>query len=510
MSISSDHRTACVRIPDFPLQALYHQRGDWRGEKVAWLEQLKPDAPLRYLSPQAEAMGLRLGMRYSQALGLVPDLHAGTSSEAVLRRHERGLLKTLHRFSPLVSRGSVHLTNGLYRLDVVGLGPAFRGMKRWAERLVTELSSLGWESRVVVGYTPFACEVASYRMKGERPCRIFRERSQEMAETLSLPLGVLGLSPEQVRRLERFKILSLEQFLALDSEEIRCRFGADIVEFYLKAGQALLERFEALPPEEPIWGQFGLPEPITSVGEILTIVHQLLGELIPRLLRREEAVGQMLLGLCLEDGKRLQQRLTPSFPTVDSKLLEQLLTLRLERFFARHPLRWGQRVERVVLALIGEPDAEKQGELFSSWDLAEQSPEAALPRDRQAALWALSRLRAEYGEDCLCRAVLRDHPLPGRDFSWEKGKESLDWLGGADSSLPPTLDARVRRALSAPVPFLCRDRWKDKEGPYLVDGGWWEEEPYHRQYFFAFQTEQTGWLYWDEVRQGWFAQGWLQ
>lgn len=510
MSLVLDYRTACLRIPDFPLQFLYLQREEWRGQKVAWLEQLRPDAPLRYLSAEAKAMGLEVGTRYASALGLVPNLLAGTCTEVELRRVERSLLKILHRFTPSVCRGSEQLNQGLYRLDVWGLARAFGGMERWAERLLQELKAQGWEARLVVGYTPFGCEMATYRLSSGQFYRLFEDRDQEFTQTLSLPLSVLGLSPAQVRRLKRFGISTLEDFLALDSEEIRCRFGADLVEIYLKAGQALLERFEPLPPEEPLWAQVGLPEPLTTVGEVIAIAGQLLHQLLPCLLRREEAVGQILLSLILEDGKRLRQRLTPSFPTADRGLLEQLMSLRLESFFRRHPPRWGQRVERIVIALKGEPDPEKQGELFSSWDATLDGGEARVPRDREAALWALSRIRAEYGESCLRRAVLHEHPLPGRDYSWEIDRERLDWLGGGENTEPPPLDARVRRTLSSPVPLVGRDRWPDKEGPYQIDGGWWEGEPYHRHYFFAFQERQTGWLYWDEMNQAWFAQGWLQ
>ena len=505
-----DYRIACLRLPDFPLQFLLRRRCDWKDKSVAWLSELKPEAPLRYISPQAKALGLEVGMRYATALGLVPDLLAGTSSEAELRQAEKSLLKILHRFSPSVCRGSDLILHGLYRLDVCGVGPAFRGMRSWAERLLGELSAAGWQAVVAVGYTPFACEVASYQISERRPYRLFEDRQQELTQTLTLPLSILGLSPDQVRRLERFGISSLEDFLALDSEEIRCRFGADLVEFYLKAGHALFERFEPLPPEEPIWAHFGCPEPIGSTAEVLVIASQLLHQLLPRLLQREEAVEQLLLGLILEDGSRLQQRLVPSAPTADRRLLEQLLALRLESFFRRRPLRWGLRVERVLVALTGQPDPEKQGELFSDWEACCDGATARAPRDRKAALETLSRLRAEYGEDCLRRAVLCDHPLPGRDFFWHSGKEERDWLDGGERADPPSTDARVRRILSSPVPMTCRDRWENKQGPYQIDGGWWEPEPYHRQYFFAFQEQQTGWLYWDEFQQNWFAQGWLQ
>jgi hypothetical protein len=503
-----------LRLPSFPLQWLCQRRPAWKGRKVAWLEQLKPDSPLRYLSSQAQSEGLHPGMRYATALGLVPDLLAGSSQPEDLARADRAIVKALRRFTPGIRRGSGHLANGLYLLDAQGLDMAFRGMANWGKTLLRSLREAGWDAVLAVGYTPFACEMATYHLSPERPLRMFANREQEQAQTMRTPLASFGLSPDQVRRLQRFGILLLEDFLALDADEVRRRFGADLVEFYGKAAEALFAEFAPLPEEEPLWAQFGLPEPICELPEVLRIARHLLDQLLPRLIKREEGVSQLMLWLVTEDGEKIEHRLLPSYPSVDARWLEQLLRLRLERFFREHPLRWGHRIERLVMALRGEPDAEKQGELFTHWAQAE-GEEALLPRDRDAALWALSRVRAEYGEGCLRRARLVDHPLPGRDYVWASERESRDWLqarDGASSIGPsafPAMDLRVRRNLSQPLPMSSQDRWQDKEGPYLCDGGWWESSPFARQYFFARQGSQTGWLYWDETYRCWYAQGWL-
>jgi protein ImuB len=504
-----DYRTACLRLPAFPLQWLVQGRPEWRGKKVAWLEQLKPDSPLRYLSPEAEAMGLSTGMRYATALGLVPDLLAGSCEMGSLAAADKAIIKELRRFTPSIRRGSGHLANGLYILDAQGLGAAFGGMENWARKLVDSLLKLGWQAQLAVGFTPFACEMATYRLTPRRPVWLFQSRDEEQAQTMRMPLSTFGLSPDQVRRLRRFGVLVLEDFLAFETEEVRRRFGSDLVEFYEKAAEALFAEFSPLPEEEPLWAQFGVPEPMADLQAILEIARRLLDELLPGLIRKEEGVSQLLLWLITEEGERIEQRLLPSYPTVDSGWLGQLLRLRLESYFQRHPLRWGRRIERVVMALVGEPDPEKQGELFTDWS-ADEEDQAMLPRDREAALSALSRVRAEYGEGCLRRARLLDHSVPGRDFSWVAEKESPAWFKVGDEVAESLLDRRVRRHLSEPLPLSSRDRWKDKVGPYLLDGGWWEPQPFTRHYFYAREGTQTGWLYWDERRACWFAQGWLQ
>lgn len=477
---------------------------------MAWLEQLKPDSPLRYLSPQAEAMGLYPGLRYATALGLVPDLLAGTCDQAALALAERAIVKELRRFTPSIRRGSGHLANGLYLLDARGLGLAFNGMDNWARSLVRGLRERGWDAVVAVGYTPFACEMATYGLTSQQSVRLFADHQEEERQTLRLPLSTFGLSPVQVRRLQRFGVTVLEDFLALAADEVRRRFGPDLVEFYEKASEALFAEFSPLPEEEPLWAQHGLPEPVADLGAILEIARRLLGQLLPRLAAREEGVSHLLLRLVTESGEKIEQRLSPSYPTVDADWLGQLLRLRLERYFQNHPLGWGHRVERVFVVLLGEPDPEKQGELFLDWRHVEES---LPPRDIDAALWALSRMRAEYGEGSVCLAHLRDHAVPGRDHVFKTEKESRSWFASASTSSPaagPSYDLRVRRHLSVPFRLSFRDRWDDKEGPFLIQGGWWEPEPVARRYYFARQGRQTGWLYWDEICGCWFVQGWLQ
>ena len=507
--LGEEFRVCCLRIPNFPLQCLYQKRPLWRGRKVVWLEQLKPDAPLRYLSPETDGLGLSAGMRYATAVGLVPDLLAGSCQAGALARADQGILKELRRFTPTIRRGSEHLANGLYTLDAAGLSMAFDGMENWGRQLLKGLSRLGWQAVLAVGFTPFACEMSTYRLDERNPLYLHSNRRQEQSQTMRMPLSVFGLSPYQVRRLQRFGVLVLEDFLRFEPEEVRRRFGSDMLEFYEKASQALFTEFAPLPEPEPLWAQYGPPEPVADLVAILAIARNLLFELLPRMICREEGVKQLRLFMITEDGETLRQSLFPSYPTVDARWLGQLLSLRLEGYFQHHPLRWGRRIERLVMVLVGEPDPEKQGELFTHWSSTGKE-EALVPRDRDAALWALSRVRAEYGEDSVRRACLRDHCLPGRDYVWSAEREGKDWLGKPAQTEDLPLDLRIRRHLGVPVALSSEDRWQDKEGPYLLQGGWWETRPFDRRYYFARHGSRTGWLYWDQLQSRWFAQGWLQ
>lgn len=502
------YRVACLRLPSFPLQWLYREQPQWRGEKVAWIEAVRPDAPLRYLSFEAEAVGLSLGMRYATALGLVPDLFVGTCQAEQLAVCEEAIFACLRRFSPGLRRAGASWTEGVYFLEAHGLSLAFGGMESWGRSLLQALFELGWEAVLALGYTSFPCELATLQMTAPS-LHLFGDRGEEERQTLRLPLARLGCPPSEVSRLERFGLRTLEDLLTLEVDEVR-RFGPQIDDFYHKASQALFCEMVPLPEKEPHTAQAGFPEPVSDLKPIVDLCRHLLSRLLPRLLRREEGVSELTVTLVSEEQTVTEQSLSPSFPTADADWVIELLRLRLERYFQRHPLRWGERIERVGLTVVGEPDPEKQTELFSGWEC---EGEETAPRDRESALWVLSRVRAEYGQDCLREAVLQDHTVPGRDFDFSVQQESQAMWGhgrprSLEEELPP--DKRVRRYLSTPLAVSRRDRWADKEGPYILNGGWWESQPFSRHYFFAREGAQTGWLYTDEQQQRWFAQGWLQ
>lgn len=463
---------------------------------------------------------MQLGGRYATVLGVVPDLLAGTCDEQELVSADEQVLKVLRRFSPSIRRRSQHLQNGLYLLDASGLERAFRGMKSWARALLTALRRAGWEGRLAVGFTPFATEMATYHLTKERPIRLFQNRRQEERKTLETPLTAFSLSPEQISKLRRFQIFTLGDFLALESEEVKRRFGGDLLEFYDKAAGAIFCCFPPLPEPEPLMAQFGFAQPVSQLPPLLESTRKLLSDLVPGLLKQEEAVACVQLQFLTEDNRCHTQVLRPTYPTADVDWLMQLIKLRLEQHFQRYPLRWGSRIERLVVEVLGEIDPEKQGDLFTDWalDVSGDGDDVTLaPRDKQAGLWALSQVRAEFGEHSLVRAHLLDHHLPDRDHAWRAEKEEMNWLNhwGArkkrelKTTSQKDLDLRIRRVLYQPIGLSRRNNWSAEYGPYSINGGWWSE-PYSRDYFFCQRKKQTAWIYEDHQTQRFRVQGWLQ
>lgn len=503
------------------MQLLLKQRVGWRGESVVWLPRLKADAQVRYLTAKAASAGVRPGNRYGAVLGVVPDLLAGTTDECELLEADRRVVEILRRFSPEVRRRSEQIESGLYLLDASGLSKAFGGMANWARELLKSLSRAGWEGRLALGFTAFATEMATSFLSFERPIRLYQSRQQEEKNTLNTPLTVFSLNPEQVERLSRFEVSTLGDFLALEPDEVKRRFGGELLEFYHKAVGAIFCTFAPLPEPEPMLCEFGFADPVGELEPILSTARRLLAELLPRVVKAESAVAVVHLRLLTEDNRSLEQCLRPTAPTADLNWLMKLVRLRLERYFQRNPLRWGSRVERLIVEVEGEADPEQQGELFTDWalELSSDSEERLTPRDKQAGLRALSQVRAEFGDGCLLRAHLHNHHLPERDHVWRAEREDMSWLSSRQRGRKQTptrfgsrsseLDVRVRRMVPNPVELSGRASWEELHGPYVMSGGWWEGG-YAREYYLAQKERQTAWIF-RELKSGrWYVQGWLQ
>src|SRR5690554_6183265 len=71
-------RWACVNASDVALQVLLREHPDWRTMPTELQDRNHPQGKLVGLNQVARQAGLRSGMRYGEALALIPALRAGT------------------------------------------------------------------------------------------------------------------------------------------------------------------------------------------------------------------------------------------------------------------------------------------------------------------------------------------------------------------------------------------------------------------------------------------------
>jgi protein ImuB len=206
-------------------------------------------------------------------------------------------------------------------------------------------------------------------------------------------------------------------------------------------------------------------------------------------------------GLARRSGVCRTDRIRPADPTLDERLIMDLVRLRLEAAPLPAP------ASEMGLTAFGAPADKKQLQIFL------ERPR----RDLAAADRALARLRVELGDEAVVRARLTEGHLPEARFSWEP----LAHLRGPIPR-PNTRAVLVRRLYTPAISLGTRPRhepdgWIVRDlrcgpvvrmwGPYTVSGGWWRTEVHRSYYFLETLRGDILWVYYDGPRRRWFLHG---
>ncbi|MFN7975154.1 MAG: hypothetical protein U0166_22845 [Acidobacteriota bacterium] len=330
---------------------------------------------------------------------------------------------------------------------------------------------------------------------------VIRTREEEAAIARRVPLSQIGLVPRVRDALERLGVTTVGAFLDLPIESVRRRFGVEAHEFHRRACAEDFAPVQAAPWRPPVAGRLVLEEPEPNATGLLFLAKRLLHPLLTELAARHEGVAVLRLGLALDDGSKLEERISPASPTLGLARLLELLRLRAETI----SLRAG--IVEIEIALEGAAAPPEQIKLFA----------AQAARDARAADEALARVRAELGDDAVVRARLVEAHLPEVRFRWERCKRVVPARPSAASAAGLVRRIQDRPTALAPCPKHAPDGWLLRGvdhgsverfvGPYIVSGGWWVS-PVHREYHYAvMRSGDIYWVYYDKERRQWFLHG---
>ncbi|MEM9072945.1 MAG: hypothetical protein AAGE52_30840, partial [Myxococcota bacterium] len=404
-SPANEARSACVALPDLPLQLLLRNHPAWRGYPVAVALDESPNAPLTFVNREAKARGLRPGLRHGAARNLVLDLRTGVVSEREVLALRKEIAAALQTFSPRVEPDERF--GGVFFVDPNGLSEIYGGLLPWARTVHRYLKGRDFQAAVVVGFHRYRTAVvaratqgplllSSPKMEVERSDRALL-RDLDLSESLCDPLAMLGVE-------------TLGDLLPLPAGELHTRFGSELSKFH---GLFVEERQLPMQPlafEAPrrVVAEFNPPR--RDQERLVAAIHPHLERLLTDLQHRGERLTALSLTFHLEpygDNQKIdmalrtqRERLEPASPTGDPEALLELVRLRLERMTIP------AGVERLELEGEAAPIAGTQ--LLT--------PDARPKRDRTAASRALARIRASYGERSVTRAALREAHLPEAQF----------------------------------------------------------------------------------------------
>lgn len=500
-------RLACVDVPSLPLQLLLQRQPELKGFPAVVVEEDKPLGLVLWANEAARRCRVLPGMRYAAALSLVRELRAGVVDEESIAAGVSSLHERLCRFTPDVEPSKDE--PGVFWLNASGLDPLYPSLLGWAERVREDLASAGFFSTVVVGFSRFGSWAVA---KGRPGYGVMKTPEGERRMAAAVPLDRLRLAPKVRDHLARLGVTSVGQLVRLPSAGLRRRFGPEVHRVHQMASGQREEPLIPHRPPPPARAELLLDFAVTDSERLLFFVKPRLDEVLRALSSRGQALAGLTLRLLTErdaagERQELSESVRPAKPTLEARLLMNLLHLRLTAL----ELKTG--VLELSLEAEGVPATLEQVRLFE---------EALAPgrkrRDLAAGDRALARVRARYGDDAVVRARLKEGHLPEASFAFE----AMTRLCAPRPSERAGPRGLVRRLFSRPEPLPPRPRhepdgWMLRglehgsvvrvSGPYVISGGWWRSWQ-QREYHFA-ETEAGAvlWVYYDRRRRRWFLQG---
>ncbi len=476
---------ACINVESLPLQILLKAFPGWEGMPVAVTKEEKPQSPILALNGEARERGLAPGMRYANALSLVPNLRARAVPPDRVAHARDSIVRSLSAFTPDIEPCPFDMD--AFWVSVDGLRSLFGTEDSWSQEVRRALKTEGYHAVVVVGFTRFGTYAIA--RSGLRSL-VFSSLEEERAVVGRSPVDILPLPQRTKSTLRKLEIRNLARFTALPEGEIIRRFGKE-------AGIL----WKAIRSDDPLPVQLVAVRESTASRRHLDAVLVDLDLLMPHVdellfveAARAEAARSVIAGLTLvlrtEDGDVTTDLVRPAVPTLKIAMLRRLLLLRLSsRTFA-------SGVEDIEIRCAQVPASGAQEELFG-----------VRGRDLQAGAAAFAAIRARFGNDAVTCARLSDSWLPERCFTWVPIQRPALPTPRQDRDRDPDRNCArhvtaIRRIFFEPRPLDPRAAAVDRD-PFLVSGSWWgtasRDAAFAREYSFRRSAGGTLWVYRDTL-----------
>jgi protein ImuB len=512
-------RLACVDLPAFPLQLLLRRHPEWVSYPAAVVGEDKPQGLVLWVNEKARQLGVLPGLHYAAALSLATGLHAGEVKTTEIQKAVRELTYQLMHFTPEVEPAAEE--PGVFWLNGMGLKLLYPSSKQWAHELYADISAQKFQVSVVAGFTRFGTYAVAKMNKG---ITVFNHSTEERHAAHAVPLSRLDIDPDFRDTLFKLGIKTVGALLSLPPVGLRERFGLKAYRLHRMAAGDLWTPLDPCKPEEPVKQHRILDDPENNTTRLLFLIKQLIHPMLASLAVRAHALAGLWLSFLIDRGGWLKEQIRPAVPTLDSSQILDLVRLRLES------LQFSAGVAEIALEAEACRATAEQLRLFSEEPVLSgiEGPK----RDLDAANRALARLRAEFGDETVVQAKLKDGHLPEARFTWEPldrvhlPRNDLNNLNGLNVLNSPAPKVLVRRILAEPLclPGVPRhtheDGWLilghkygsvDKlSGPYVFSGGWWNKEIQRDYYYAETRRGAIAWVYYDRVRRRWFLQGLIE
>lgn len=515
MAIAS--RVACVRIPRFPIGAVWlgephgaDRRTDthWDIEPLALVEGTR----VRAATAAAARLGVRTAMTVAQARAKCAALTLFPWDAALIGREVARASAAFLSTSPQVS--PLRDAPGTWWVGADGFD-ALGGERALATALLALARVWHPQARVAIADACVTAHAATWSTRAARePLHIAPGADRDYLARV--PIALLPMDLELREALMALGLITAGAFSALDPLEVERRWGAEGLTAWRLACGDDPRRATLARTDDPRTIVHELATSAPTLEPVLFLVRASLDRLVRTLAADGLAAAALTITLTLDDGRRVTREVRPARPIARAVPLFERCRAALDTWTLDAP------VAAVTLSVSeSAPSAAEQGDLL-----------AAAWRDPAAAEAALARLRAALGSGAVVRPVARDSYAPERAGGWTDVEQAaravpLDALRGEANRTRTNGAARIApaaRLLESPEPIaITTDKrgtpllmfWRGRrvtlaraEGPERLSGEWWHAEPFAREYWRC-ESEELGQdllLYRDTG--GWRLQGW--
>lgn len=433
-------------------------------------------------NPQAEALGVRVGMTAADAKVMTPMLavidHPPGKEVKLLR--QLGLWCI--RYTPTVA---TDLSNSLI-LDISGCTHLWGGEKDYIKAIIFKLRAQGYDARAAIADTiGTAWAIAHFGQV--LPIVACGKQAEAL---MPLPPAALRLERHMLEKLHKLGFRTIKSFISMSRTALRRRFGEN---FIVRIGQALGTIDESLlpiVPPVPYVERLPCLEAIRTDKAISIAIEKLLNNLCARLLGEGKGVRRAVLTAYRLDGKKVQVSISTTRGSHSVSHLSQLFGLQISKIEPALGIELflleAQKVEDI------DPIQEK---LWTGNPNLDDSVLAEL----------LDRIGGKIGPGRIHRYLPAEHYWPERSIYPAASLKDLPQTAWCiDRPRPIQLLAKpepieVMALLPDYPPKVFTHKGKrhvvDKaDGPERIEREWWLEKGEHRDYYAV--EDELGGRYW--------------
>jgi protein ImuB len=440
-------------------------------------------------------------------------LRVNLASPALERAARAALLDAALSCSPraaLAPRASgAYADEAAAYLDASGTGALFASEAGLAAALTERARNLGLPAGVAVASSRSVAHIAARKLAHTGDARVLPPGAE--TDFLSpQPLDLLDPDDTLAERLTHFGIHTVGDLLALPRRALGTRLGPEVLKLVALARGEECEVPLPVPAPRALAEAIDLEFPIDRLEPLRFVLQGLLSRLLARLEARHLACGDLTLALDLEGGGGDVRRVGAAAPTLDLRVLMQLMRQALE---ARPP---SAPVEGVSLETEGSALRADQLDLFRP-----AGPAPAVLGRTLAELEALcgsGRIGTpEVADDHRPEAFHLGRFEPSSERAGPRGAAEPHPTGVGEPRRGPALAVRALRPPVATQVRIFRGRPDSIRsavangrvvcvaGPWRTTGNWWAPEARFAYDCFDVQTSDgtVSRLRFDCVRKVW-------